>query len=139
MACSFLLATALSPTTGAAAAKTSGLHQWVSGWEPFEGVALNNCNGEDVSTSGQVREDIRETVGPTGAHHLVVINRVRTTGVGLTTGAEYRSNEGGTTTMNSTGGGAQTFGVSFSGQLHSLDKSVPDLHYKIFCGQLSMP
>ena len=124
------VAAAVALTTGAAAAAVPVPS--AGPWEPFEGVGFNNCNGEDVQVTGQVREQVRVTQDAAGGEHVVIYVRVRTTGVGLTTGSKYLSNEGGTSTATSTFVGANTFTAPFVGTFLALDRDVPDLHYRFF-------
>ncbi len=65
-----------------------------SGWLPFEGVAANSCNGEDINTRGFSRDTLKIRDDGAGNVRITVTNRLALTGVGVTSGALYRSNEG---------------------------------------------
>ena len=102
-----------------------------TGWQPFEGSALNNCNGEWISTTGQYFSEMRFTEDGSGGLHIVVLDRLRIIGEGLATGSKYLSNEGATYTETDTTGGLVEYTVPIIGTLISLDQDVPDLHYSI--------
>jgi hypothetical protein len=100
-------------------------------WQPVELEGFNSCNGESVEVSGQRLSEIRVTEDASGGVHLVMLERVRATGVGTTTGSKYVSNEGGHISETTASAGAYTFTAPFVGTFLSLDSNVPDLHYRL--------
>src|SRR4051812_41024018 len=57
---------------------------------PISGVLLNPCNGELVQFSGSLHETIHVTSNKNTFHIGEHINAQDVSGVGLTTGAQYR-------------------------------------------------
>jgi hypothetical protein len=132
-ASAWLIVTNLALTTAAAAAPASTIPVNSFGpWYPWENTALNNCNGEDISVAGKHREETTLVEDAQGGFHVLMIVRTITTGVGLISGARYVTDEGWTLTQNVPAGGALTSTLPIVGTLISLNKSAPDLHYRIF-------
>lgn len=112
------------PGTVASAASANGP------WTPFEGFALNNCNGEEIATSGFERFSAHVIEDAAGGFRVVVNGGLLLTGTGLTTGAAYRSNERFSSVENYTPGVVTTFSTTVSGVFVSNDPGGENLNYR---------
>ena len=125
----FILIFVVGPAIFAGTTNAGPVQIYRTGWVPFEGVGLNNCNGEDYSFTGKHFSQMQVTEDSSGGLHIVVLERLRGTAVDLVTGSKYVSMEGGTYTETDTTAGVVNFTLPFTGTVISLNKDVPDLHY----------
>lgn len=109
-----------------------------SGWVPYDGVATNSCNGENIATRGFTRTVVRTTDDGAGNVRVQVNGAFALNGVGSTTGALYRSFETYKTVDIATAEGTGQFSYSARGVFRTTSPTGADLRYRtVLKGEIS--
>jgi len=129
LVCGILLLILAMSGGGVANADSERVYQ--NPWQPLETIGLNNCNGEQYSFTGETLSRATVRNDASGGQHVSTLLRIRGTGVGLSSGSKYVTNEGGHVTERDVAAGPVNFTATFVGVLNSLDPQVANETYRL--------